>query len=102
MSPMRMAWKATAPIFPSARLKSSALLEPFDNFYQRIEERTFPPCINLKEHRLAPAGCYGRKEQVLPISNKRHCLLKAGNGKYYMEVGTLPFEAELFGDKGGI
>ena len=38
----------------------------------------------------------------ISVSNKRHCLLKAGNGKYYMEVGTLPFEAELFGDKGGI
>lgn len=26
----------------------------------------------------------------ISVSNKRHCLLKAGNGKYYMEVGTLP------------
>lgn len=38
----------------------------------------------------------------ISVSNKRHCLLKAGNGKYYMEIGTLPFEAELFGSKGGV
>lgn len=38
----------------------------------------------------------------ISVSNKRHCLLKAGNGKYYMEIGTLPFEAALFGDKGGV
>ena len=34
-------------------------------------------------------------------SNKRHCLLKAGNDKYYIEVGHLPYEDYLFGTAGG-
>lgn len=34
-------------------------------------------------------------------SNKRHCLLKAGNDKYYIEVGHLPYEDYLFGSAGG-
>ena len=34
-------------------------------------------------------------------SNKKHCLLKAGNDRYYMRVGTLPYEEELFGKGGG-
>jgi hypothetical protein len=34
-------------------------------------------------------------------SNKKHCLLIAGNDRYYMRVGTLPYEEELFGNAGG-
>ncbi|RPF47709.1 type IV secretory pathway VirB4 component [Hydrogenoanaerobacterium saccharovorans] len=34
-------------------------------------------------------------------SNQRHCLLKAGKDNYHMIVGSLPFEAELFGTGGG-
>ncbi len=34
-------------------------------------------------------------------SNQRHCLLKAGNDRYYMKVGELPYEEELFGKGGG-
>lgn len=34
-------------------------------------------------------------------SNQRHCLVKAGNDRYYMKVGTLPFEKDLFGSAGG-
>lgn len=40
--------------------------------------------------------------RCIAVSNKRHCLMKAGNGKYYMEVSSLPYEAELFGKGGGI
>lgn len=34
-------------------------------------------------------------------SNKKHCLVKAGNQKYYIEVGTLDYEEMLFGKGGG-
>ena len=34
-------------------------------------------------------------------SNKKHCLLKAGNDRYYLRVGTLPYEKELFGTASG-
>lgn len=33
--------------------------------------------------------------------NRGRCLFKAGGEKYLMKVGTLPFEAELFGKGGG-
>lgn len=36
----------------------------------------------------------------ISVSNKRHCLLKAGNGKYYMEVGTLPLKPSCLVTKG--
>lgn len=34
--------------------------------------------------------------------NQRHCLLKAGAEKYYMKVGSFPYESELFGSGGGV
>jgi type IV secretory pathway VirB4 component len=34
-------------------------------------------------------------------SNQKHCLVKIGNDRYYMKVGTLPFEKDLFGSAGG-
>lgn len=34
-------------------------------------------------------------------SNRRHTLVKAGNDKYYMEVGTLDYEPMMFGTAGG-
>lgn len=38
----------------------------------------------------------------LKTAKKRHCLLKIGSSdRYAMEVGTLPYEAELFGKAGG-
>ncbi len=37
----------------------------------------------------------------ISVSNKAHCLLKAGADKYYMEVGQLPYEEYLFGQAGG-
>lgn len=33
--------------------------------------------------------------------NKSHCLFKSGADKYYMQVGTLPYEEKLFGKAGG-
>lgn len=33
--------------------------------------------------------------------NQKHCLVKAGDDKYYIQVGSLPYENELFGKAGG-
>lgn len=38
----------------------------------------------------------------ISVSNKQHCLLKAGNNSYYMKTGTLPYEEWLFVDAGGV
>lgn len=50
-------------------------------------------------HRLL--GLEESEAAAIKYSRKRHCLLKAGSDKYYMEVGTLPYEAALFGTAGG-
>ncbi len=34
-------------------------------------------------------------------SNKGHCLVKVGNNNYYLHVGELPYEKQLFGSAGG-
>lgn len=41
--------------------------------------------------------------EILKISKprKRHCLLCAGDERYYMEVGSFEYEKELFGKAGG-
>jgi len=37
----------------------------------------------------------------ISMSNKEHCLCKVGNDNYYIHVGELPYEKELFGAAGG-
>lgn len=39
--------------------------------------------------------------ECIAAANKRHCLVLAGKERYAIEVGTLPYEAHLFGKGGG-
>ncbi|MCL1830053.1 MAG: ATP-binding protein [Oscillospiraceae bacterium] len=39
--------------------------------------------------------------ECIDRSNRQHCLVCAGNDRYYMRVGTLPYEEVLFGRAGG-
>ena len=39
--------------------------------------------------------------ECISRSNRQHCLVCAGNDRYYMRVGTLPYEEDLFGRAGG-
>lgn len=39
---------------------------------------------------------------VIRTSRRRHCLYKCADEKYALIVGTLPYEAQLFGSAGGI
>lgn len=39
--------------------------------------------------------------KCISTSNRGRCLLKAGNQKYYLHVGELPYEKQLFGSAGG-
>lgn len=39
--------------------------------------------------------------KCISTSNRGRCLLKAGNYKYYLHVGELPYEKQLFGSAGG-
>jgi len=39
----------------------------------------------------------GGEENLLNRQDRHHCLLKVGSEKYYVKVGTLPYEEELFG-----
>lgn len=47
--------------------------------------------LGLEDHEIA----------LITHSRKTQCLLKSGTNKYYMIVGTLPYEKILFGDAGG-
>ncbi|MEG0854055.1 MAG: hypothetical protein RSF82_09285 [Angelakisella sp.] len=38
----------------------------------------------------------------ISLPEKKNCLLKVGKEKYHMKVGTLPYEAKLFGKGGGL
>lgn len=38
---------------------------------------------------------------VINMSRKKHCLYKCGNQKYHLIVGTMDYEADLFGTAGG-
>lgn len=56
-----------------------------------VDLKTMEKALNLTDGEI---GC-------ISISNKKHCLLKAGNDVYHVEVGALPYEAALFGKGGG-
>lgn len=42
------------------------------------------------------------EENTISVPNKRHCLVRAGSDRYYMEVGAFEYEALLFGKGGGV
>lgn len=56
-----------------------------------VDLKTMEKALSLTD---GETGC-------ISISNKRHCLLKAGNDVYHIEIGELPYEAGLFGKGGG-
>ena len=47
--------------------------------------------LDLEEHEI----------KIVSRLRKRQCLFKCGKDKYLMEVGTLPYEKDLFGKAGG-
>lgn len=51
-----------------------------------------------KEHLKLTDG----EEKCIAVSNKRHCLVRAGNDRYYIEVGSMDYEPMLFGKAGGV
>lgn len=47
-------------------------------------------------------GLSNSEMKFISKSHKRHCLMKCGNEKYPLVVGTMDYEAKLFGAAGGV
>lgn len=41
------------------------------------------------------------ESNLIRASHRKHCLLKCGSEKYHVVIGTMPYEADLFGGAGG-
>lgn len=60
----------------------------------------YPGDVDFKKTKELLQLTDGEAERI-SVPNQRHCLLKAGADKYYMQIGTLPYEDYLFGKAGG-
>lgn len=75
-------------------LAKPLLTLPSHRFYfnlGEIEKSVVKRVLNLSEPEL----------EVIAESRRGHCLVKTGNQKYELMIGTLSYEAELFGSGGG-
>lgn len=75
-------------------LAKPLLTLPSHRFYfnlGEIEKDIVKRVLNLSEPELS----------VISESRRGHCLVKTGNQKYELMIGTLSYEAELFGSGGG-
>ena len=60
-------------------------------FSGKVDQQTMKQTLGFTEGELAQ----------ISQSHRAHCLLKVGNNDYCLNVGTMPFEDQLFGQAGG-